>query len=153
MHRSSLTLLTVIGAAWLAGYASPATPEPVAVEDAHVVGARLAGPLHVVLSGQITCTTKAGFTVYGWVLDRTDGALAKGKTPPKTRPGSPAAKRFKAATTCTGAAQPWSLVATAAGKKPTPFANGQADSCITVYLRKSHHYTDLKQFCASVTIG
>jgi hypothetical protein len=153
MHRSSLTLLTVIGAAFFAGLASPATPIPATVQDAHVIGARLAGPLRIVVSGQITCTTKAGFTVYGWVLDRTDGALAKGKTPPKTKPGSPAAARFKAATRCTGAPQAWSLVATAAGKKPVPFAKGPGDECITVYLRQSHHYTDLKQSCASVTIG
>ena len=152
-RRSSLTLLIVIGAAVFTGLASPATPRPASIQDVHVAGARLASPLRIVLTGQITCTAKARFAVYAWMLDRNTGALGKGKTPPKTKPGSVAAARFKAATTCTGTPQTWSLVVASAGKKPLPFANGPAQECLTVYLRKSHRYQDLKQSCNTVTIG
>jgi hypothetical protein len=152
IRRVLLSLVAVVGAAAFAGLASSATPKPATVQDVHVVGAKVANPLHVVVSGQITCTLRARFAVYGWVLDQADGALARGKTPPKVRPNSPAAARFKAATTCTGSPQPWSLVATSAGKKPLPFVKGPGEACLTVYLRKSHRYTDLKQSCEPVSI-
>jgi hypothetical protein len=153
MTRSSLLTLTVIGAAIFAATASPATPHPATFRNAQVVGVRLAGPLRVVLTGQITCTPKARFTVYGWVLNQTDGALAKGKTPPKTKPNTRAAAQFKTATTCTGATQPWSLVATSPGTKPIRLTTGPATECITTILRKSHRFTDLKQFCATVPVS
>src|SRR5579859_2272164 len=151
--RGVLAVLAVTAATVFTSLASPATPRPATVQNVSVGGARLTHQLRVLLSGQITCTAKARFTLYAWILDQNTGTIAKGETPPKTKPASPAAARLKTATTCTGTAQPWRLTTTPTGKKPTRLTTGPAHECITTTLRKNHHYTDLKQTCATIPIS
>ncbi|HLY82514.1 MAG TPA: hypothetical protein VKQ71_05990 [Acidimicrobiales bacterium] len=151
-HRILLAATAILAASLISASAWSATPKPAAIQDAHIVSVTLLNPLHITLSGEITCTKNARFAIYAWILDHTRGALAKGKMPPKTTPGSSANAHFKAITHCTGNPQPWSLTATAAGKKPTPLGKGPATTCLTITLRKSHHYADLKQTCTTTTI-
>jgi hypothetical protein len=151
-RRILLTATALLAASMISATAWSATPKPATIQNAHVVSETLVNPLHISLSGEITCTKNGRFAIYAWILDHTHGALAKGKMPPKTTPGSSASARFKAITHCTGTPQPWSLTATAAGKRPIPLGKGPATTCLTITLRKSHQYADLKQTCTTTTI-
>ena len=151
-RRILLTATAVLAASLISATAWAATPKPATIQNTRVVSEKLLNPLHITLAGTITCTKNGRFAITAWILDHTRGALAKGKTPPKTPPGSSANARFKALTTCTGIIQPWTLTATAAGKKPIPLGTGPTTTCLTITLQKSHHYTDLKQTCTTTTI-
>ena len=155
-RRLALVLAVTATAAACATAAASAAAGPVVVQDVTFAGARVSSPLHATVTGQITCTKGAHFHLYGWILDRTNGALAKGKLPPKVRRGSAAEAQYKAATRCTGAPQAWSMsvaVSVTKGKRPVPLVAGSGEVCAIIALSKSHQYVDLKPFCGSVTIG
>jgi len=130
-----------------------ASSGPASIDSVHVGAAKRLAPLRISVSGQITCSKGAHFHVYGWALERSTGALAKGKTPPKVKRGSAADRRFKQVTRCSGAAQGWSFTAVSTGKPPHRFGAGQVDACITAYVSEHHRYDDLKQACGTVTLG
>lgn len=152
--RLALTLVAVV--ATFAATAASAATGPVVAESMTFNSARVSSPLRALVSGNITCTKGAHFHLYIWVLDRADGALAKGKLPPKVRRGSAAEARFKAVTRCTGAAQQWSVpvLVSTTGKKPTPkLVASEGEACAIATIKKSGAYDDLKPFCGSVTIS
>lgn len=146
---ASLALLALVGGA--ARSAASASPRA-GVRAVDIASARLSGSYEVTLTGRISCTPRARFGIYGWVLDRKSGAFGKGRMPPKVPAGSAAAARWKRATACTGSPQAWTLLASSAGRTRLPFATGPGVACVTVYLRKDHRFTDLEQRCTAITL-
>lgn len=155
--RSTVFVAVAFAAAGsLAATAAPASPEPATLQAISVDGAHLLpGGVRLSVTGKLTCTKSAHFRLSVLILERAQGALAKGAIPAKlpAKPTPAMLARAKAASLCAGAEQPWSLVAIAGGKHPLPFVAGPAEACLTVTVKKGSGYSDLQQACSNIQVG
>src|SRR5712692_5360556 len=155
-RRLVFVVTAFVAAGSLAATAAPATPEPATLQAVSVDGAHLLpGGLRLSVTGKLTCTKNAHFHLNLMILERTQGALAKGALPAKLplKPTAAMLARSKAVSACSGVEQPWSLVAIQSAKHPLPFAAGTASACVTVTVKKGSGYSDLQQACSTVPVA